>query len=46
MLENNLFPFKILENTFQGKLRALRVSRGLFHGVSRENKGFQGLQGD
>jgi len=32
------FPLKPFENTFQGKLRASRVSRGLFQGVSRENK--------
>jgi len=38
MLENSLFLLKTLENTFQGKLRALRVSRELFQGISRENK--------
>jgi len=38
MLENSLFPLETLENTFQGKLRASRISRVLFQGVSRENK--------
>jgi len=39
MLENSLFPLKTLGDTFQGKLRASRVSRELFQGVLRENKG-------
>jgi len=37
MLENSLFLLETLENTFQEKLRTLKVSRELFQEVLRRN---------